>query len=51
MASRGIVTTDEIERMLKDASEDNNNLKALGLKRLGIDKIALVKSKGNFCVV
>lgn len=51
VASKGIVTTDEIERMLKDASEDKNNLKPLGLKRLGIDEIALVKGKGNYCAV
>ncbi|WP_375514278.1 hypothetical protein [uncultured Nostoc sp.] len=51
MASEGIVTTDEIERMLKDASEDNGDLKLEGLKRLGIDEIALVKGKGNYCAV
>jgi transposase len=51
VASKGIVTTDEIERMLKDASEDNGDLKPEGLKRLGIDEIALVKGKGNYCAV
>ncbi|WP_392483105.1 ISL3 family transposase [Nostoc sp. C110] len=51
VASIGIVTTDEIERMLKDASEDNGDLKPEDLKRLGIDEIALVKGKGNYCAV
>ncbi|MBE9104273.1 ISL3 family transposase [Nostoc cf. edaphicum LEGE 07299] len=51
VASIGLVTTDEIERMLKDASEDNGDLKPEGLKRLGIDEIALVKGKGNYCAV
>lgn len=37
--------------MLKDASEDNDDLKPDDLKRLGIDEIALVKGKGNYCAV
>ncbi|MFE1745188.1 ISL3 family transposase, partial [Coleofasciculus sp. H7-2] len=32
VASKGIVTTEEIERMLKDASEALKNLKPLNLK-------------------
>jgi transposase len=51
VASKGIVTTEEIERMLKDASEKLSNSKPLKLKRLGIDEIALVKGKGNYCAV
>ncbi|BBD70428.1 transposase [Nostoc commune NIES-4072] len=51
LASKGIVTTEEIERMLKDASEDLPNLKPLNLKRLGLDEIALIKGKGNYCAV
>ncbi|MHC5822460.1 MAG: ISL3 family transposase [Nostoc sp.] len=51
VASKGIVTTEEIERMLKDASEDLPNLKPLNLKRLGLDEIALIKGKGNYCAV
>ena len=51
VASKGIVTTEEIERMLKDASEELLNSKPVGLKRLGIDEIALVKGKGNYCAV
>lgn len=47
VASKGIVTTEEIERMLKDASEELPNLKPLNLKRLGLDEIALIKGKGN----
>jgi len=51
VASKGIVTTDEIKRMLQDASKDNLNSKPSELKRLGIDEIALVKGKGNYCAV
>ncbi|MFB2771321.1 ISL3 family transposase [Pelatocladus sp. BLCC-F211] len=51
VASKGIVTTEEIERMLKDASEKLPNLKPLNLKRLGLDEIALIKGHGNYCAV
>ena len=51
VASKGIVTTEEIERMLKDASEELLDEKPLNLKRLGIDEIALIKGKGNYCAV
>ncbi len=51
VASKGIVTTEEIERMLKDASEELSDSKPLNLKRLGIDEIALVKGKGHYCAV
>nr|WP_230968342.1 transposase family protein [Nostoc sp. WHI] len=51
IASKGIVTTEEIERILKDASEELSDLKPLNLKRLGIDEIALVKGKGHYCAV
>ena len=51
VASKGIVTTDEIKRMLKDASQENLNSKPSELKKLGIDEIALVKGKGNYCAV
>jgi transposase len=51
VASKGIVTTEEIERMLKDASEEFSYSKPLNLKRLGIDEIALIKGKGNYCAV
>ncbi|MEH2279995.1 MAG: ISL3 family transposase [Nostoc sp.] len=51
IASKGIVTTEEIERILKDASEELSDSKPLNLKRLGIDEIALVKGKGHYCAV
>lgn len=51
VAKKGIVTTDEIERMRKDASNNFELAKPLNLKRLGIDEIALVKGKGNYCAV
>lgn len=37
--------------MLKDASKELSSSKHAGLKRLGIDEIALVKGHGNYCVV
>jgi len=49
--SKGIVTTEEIERMLKDASAELLDSKPLNLKRIGIDEIALIKGKGNYCAV
>jgi transposase len=51
VAKKGRVTEKEIERMLKDASEDLSKVKPIGLKRLGIDEIALVKGQGKYCAV
>jgi transposase len=51
VAKKGVVTTEEIERMLKDAAEEFLKSKPTELKRLGIDEIALVKGKGNYCAV
>lgn len=51
VADQGIVTTAEIERMLKDASKELSDEKPSLIKRLGIDEIALVKGKGNYCAV
>ena len=51
VAKKGIVTTEEIERMLKDASANLLKLKPVGLKRLGIDEIALIKGQGKYCAV
>jgi transposase len=51
VAKRGRVTEKEIERMLKDASENLSKIKPIGLKRLGIDEIALVKGQGKYCAV
>jgi hypothetical protein len=45
------VTTEEIERMLKDASKEYLKAKPTELKRLGIDEIALIKGKENYCAV
>ncbi|MFN6568124.1 transposase [Dendronalium sp. ChiSLP03b] len=45
------MTTEEIERMLKDTSEAIRDSKPAELKRLGIDEIALLKGKGNYCTV
>ncbi|MBF2018249.1 MAG: ISL3 family transposase [Rivularia sp. T60_A2020_040] len=51
VAEKGSVTTEEIERMLKDASKNSLITRPSYLKRLGIDEIALVKGKGNYCAV
>lgn len=51
IAKRGIVTTKEIDRMLKDASASLLTSKPIGLKRLGIDEIALIKGQGSYCAV
>jgi transposase len=45
------VTTEEIERMLKDASSELSPAKLSQLKRLGIDEIALIKGQKNYCAV
>ena len=45
------MTIEEIERMLKDAAEEILKSKPSELKRLGIDEIALIKGKGNYCSV
>jgi transposase len=51
VAKKGVVTTEEIERMLKDAAANLLKSKPVGLKRLGIDEIALIKGQGNYCAV
>ncbi|MEG4206429.1 ISL3 family transposase [Microcoleus sp. Pol7_A1] len=51
VAKKGLVTTEEIERMLKDASFELSNFQPTALKKMGIDEIALVKGKGNYCAV
>jgi len=50
VAKQGVVTTEEIERMLSDASEELSS-KPSNLKKLGIDEIALRKGQGNYCAV
>lgn len=51
VAKKRVVTTEEIERMLKDAASELLESKPSELKRLGIDEIALIKGKGNYCAV
>jgi len=51
VAKKRVVTTEEIERMLKDAAAELLKSKPSELKRLGIDEIALIKGKGNYCAV
>lgn len=51
VAKKRLVTTEEIERMLKDASSELSNFKPTALKKMGIDEIALVKGKKNYCAV
>jgi len=50
VAKQGVVTTEEIERMLSDASKELSS-KPSNLKKLGIDEIALIKGQGNYCAV
>ncbi|MBE9185263.1 transposase [Microcoleus sp. LEGE 07076] len=50
VAKQGVVTTEEIERMLSDASE-KLSLKPSNLKKLGIDEIYLIKGQGNYSAV
>lgn len=51
VARKSHVTTEEIETMLKSASQEFLKSKPSELKRLGIDEIAWVKGKGNYCAV
>src|SRR4028118_1330676 len=50
VAKKGVVTTEEIEKMLEDASLELSS-KPSALKKLGIDEIALIKGQGNYCAV
>ena len=50
VAKQGVVTTEEIERMLSDASRELSS-KPSNLKKPGIDEIALIKGQGNYCAV
>ena len=51
MAQRNGVSEQEIETMLKEWGKELSGQKPSGLKRLGIDEIALVKGQKNYCVV
>ncbi len=51
VAKRNGVSEQEIETMLKDIGKELENKKPRGLRRLGIDEIAVVKGQGNYYVV
>jgi len=51
VAQRNGVSEQEIETMLKEWGKELSGQKPSGLKRLGIDEIALVKGQKNYCVV
>jgi transposase len=51
VAQRNGVSEQEIETMLKEWGRELSGQKPSGLKRLGIDEIALVKGQKNYCVV
>ncbi|MEG4853051.1 transposase [Microcoleus sp. B5-D4] len=51
VAKKRVVTTEEIERILKDAASATPESKPSELKRLGMDEIAIIKGKGNYCAV
>lgn len=51
VAQNNDVSTEEIETMLKDKARELKQEKPSNLKKLGIDEIALVKGRGNYCAV
>lgn len=51
VAQRNGVSEQEIETMLKEWGKELSGQKPSGLKRLGMDEIALVKGQKNYCVV
>jgi hypothetical protein len=51
VAAKGVVTTEEIERMLKDAGAELIESSPSAVKRLGIDEISLIKGQGKYCAV
>jgi len=51
VAKKGLVTTEEIERMLKDASSELSNFKPTALKKMGIYEIKLVQGKKILCSI
>lgn len=51
VAQKSHVTTEEIETKLKDMAQELLEFKPTELKRLGLDEIALLKGKGNYCAV
>jgi transposase len=50
-AERNGVSEQEIETMLKDLGEELITAKPRGLKKLGIDEIAMIKGQGNYYAV
>ena len=51
VAENNDVSIEEIETMLKDYGRELKEEKPSGLKKLGLDEIALVKGQGNYCAV
>ncbi len=51
VAENNDVSSEEIETMLADRAKELRKKKPLGLRKLGIDEIALVKGQGNYCAV
>ena len=51
VAQKNGISEQEVETMLKDVGAKLKLEKPLGLKRLGIDEIAVVKGQGNYYVV
>lgn len=51
VARKGVVTTAEIERIIKDAAAELKEKKPTDLRKLGIDEIAMVKGQGKYCAV
>ncbi|MEG4897960.1 hypothetical protein QUA89_30515 [Microcoleus sp. F10-B4] len=51
MAQRNGFSEQEIETMLREWGKELIREKPTGLKRLGIDEIALFKGQKNYCVV
>lgn len=51
VAQRNEVSEQEVETMLKDWGEELKTKKPQGIKRLGIDEIALVKGQKNYCAI
>ena len=51
VAQRNGVSEQEIETMLKEWGKELSGQKPSGLKRLGMDEIALIKRQKNYCVV
>ncbi|MEQ9235723.1 ISL3 family transposase [Coleofasciculus sp. E2-BRE-01] len=51
VAQKKAVSEEEIQTMLRDVGEELIKSKPNGLKKLGIDEIALIKGQGNYCAV